>query len=274
MRVMVAAGISLLAFAAITAGTWVLGKQRIHPRSFLMSFLTSAGRLHESSGEVLPYRMFEPRAVPAGSTVPLVVVLHSAYESGTNNVSQLTATVRLFTSRTYQRIRKAYIVAPQSPAGLQWTDLPPKHAPLVNYDMSSIDVSWRERAVDQLIEELIATHPIDPDRISITGESMGATGTWDMLYRYPDRFAAAVTLNGRADPRVAPAIAHIAIRSFHGEHDPLSPVTNSTSMVDALMQAGADAELTILDAAHGIAHRTWTEELYEWMTAQRRSGPE
>ena len=275
MRVMIAAGSTILALASIAAGVRALGRPRISPGSILVPFLTSARRLRErSSGEVLPYRLFEPRNVPAGSIVPLIVVLHTAYESGSNNLSQLTATVRLLTSRAYQRIENAYIVAPQAPAGLQWVDLPPKRYPIVNYDMSAIEVSWRERAIAQLVEELLVDYPIDPDRVSITGESMGATGAWDMLFRYPNRFAAAVVLNGRSDPHVARAIAHIAIRVFHGEHDSLSPVSNSTTMMDALRQAGADAELTILDAAHGIADLTWTGDLYRWMTAQRRWGAE
>lgn len=274
MTVMIATGAVLLILAAMGAGLLFLRSARLSPSSILLPFRTSGRRLVEAqSGELLQYRLFEPGNVRGGSTVPLVVVLHTAYESGGNNLSQLTTTIRLLTSRAYQRIQGAYVVVPQSPRGLQWIDAPPQPVPLVNYDMAAVDVSWRERAIAQLVRELVAAYPIDPRRVSITGESMGATGTWSMLYRFPDVFSAAVTLSGRSDPAIAPEIAHVPVRSFHGKHDSISLLSNSTTMTDALRRAGADAELTILDAGHGIADLTWTRDLYRWMTGQRRPTP-
>ena len=43
---------------------------------------------------------------------------------------------------------------------------------------------------------------IDPDRISVTGASMGGAATWYIASHYPDRFAAAARFCGYCDYRL------------------------------------------------------------------------
>jgi predicted esterase len=53
-----------------------------------------------------------------------------------------------------------------------------------------------ETEVLDAIDWALATYPIDPERVSITGISMGGTGAAHFGLRYPDRFAAAAALAG------------------------------------------------------------------------------
>lgn len=53
-----------------------------------------------------------------------------------------------------------------------------------------------EREVMAAVEWALARYPIDPDRVSITGVSMGGTGTGHIGLRYADRFSAAAPLCG------------------------------------------------------------------------------
>jgi predicted esterase len=53
-----------------------------------------------------------------------------------------------------------------------------------------------EDDVMRVIDWALATYPIDPDRVTITGMSMGGIGTAAVALRHPDRFAAAEPLCG------------------------------------------------------------------------------
>ena len=55
---------------------------------------------------------------------------------------------------------------------------------------------------------------IDAKRLYITGLSMGGFGTWDILARHPDRFAAAIPICGGGIPELPPVVresAHLGL---------------------------------------------------------------
>jgi poly(3-hydroxybutyrate) depolymerase len=58
---------------------------------------------------------------------------------------------------------------------------------------------YRDQGEDDVLRVLdwaLATYPIDPDRVTITGMSMGGIGSAAIAFRHPDRFAAAEPLCG------------------------------------------------------------------------------
>ncbi len=147
------------------------------------------------------------------------------------------------------------------------------------------DQWWRVSTLSALVEELAARPDVDPDRIYLTGLSMGGYGTWDLLAALPDRFAAAIPICGGGETaRVWPEQAngfeldellkakHVPLRVFHGSDDPVIPVEESRLLVEALQAAGADVELTVYP---GVGHDSWTRtyadpELFTWLFAQSR----
>jgi predicted esterase len=48
----------------------------------------------------------------------------------------------------------------------------------------------------ETIDWVLAHYPIDPDRVSIAGHSMGGTGATELAFHYPDRFSAISSLAG------------------------------------------------------------------------------
>ena len=74
-------------------------------------------------------------------------------------------------------------------------------------------------AVIKLIDELVASQPVDAGRIYLTGLSMGGYGTWDLLWREPKRFAAAIPICGAGVVEEAANIAKIPVWVFHGDKD-------------------------------------------------------
>jgi predicted peptidase len=170
-----------------------------------------------------------------------------------------------------QSVARSFVLAPQCPPGDQWIERHDR-APFRTYDQKRFRESDASRMTLEVIRQLAARFPIDPARIYVTGFSMGGSGTWDMITRHPEVFAAAVPVTGVGDPSRAPVIARLPIWAFHGELDDVSPVENSRKMMAALRQAGSDARYTELaGVGHGSAGPAYSNaELYGWLFAQRR----
>ena len=125
-----------------------------------------------------------------------------------------------------------------------------------------------------LIEKTIDEFNIDRNRIYIVGQSGGGASTWGMLALYPEFFAAAVPLCGRANVKTAPTLVkgNVPIWVFHGAADHVIPVEASRLMVEALQKAGGEPRYTEYPK---VKHDVWVDafsdpELYNWLFEQRR----
>ena len=91
--------------------------------------------------------------------------------------------------------------------------------------------------VSDLIDEIIQKYPVDPDRVYITGGSMGGLGTWCLAYINPKRPAAIAPFCSPSDPENAKMLNKIPIWIFHGDADDYFPVKASRDMKNALEAA-------------------------------------
>ena len=119
----------------------------------------------------------------------------------------------------------------------------------------------------------IEKHPIDPDRVYVTGQSMGGAGTFGAMFLRPDAFAAAIPVAGRWDPKDAGKMKNIAIGVFHGDQDKVVPTDYSRAMVDAIRKAGGSPKYTEYE---GVGHNSWSEtyaspETWKWLFQQERT---
>jgi dienelactone hydrolase len=215
-----------------------------------------------SRGFVLPYRLFRPAST---GPVPLVLFLHGAGERGDDNQRQLAAGepngALVWATPEWQAQHPCLVVAPQCPVGSRWVEVPfeggsytlaPEPAPALHAALE---------LVDALDEELAIA------RRYLTGLSMGGYGAWDAIVRRPERFAAAVPLAGGGDPTQAARLVGLPIWAFHGELDPVVPVSGSREMVAALERAGGAPRYTeYAGADHEIWNRTYADpSLAEWL---------
>lgn len=179
---------------------------------------------------------------------PLILFLHGAGERG--KAIELVATQGL-PKRLAEGVSLPFIVvSPQCPEGVRWTTPP----------------------LAKLLDEIERDHAVDPDRVYVTGMSMGGAGTWSMAATYPSRFAAIAPVCGRGDVSTARAIAHLPAWVFHGARDDTVPLRASEEMVDALRACGAEPRFTVYPDA---GHDSWTAtyenpELYAWLLEHRR----
>ena len=170
-------------------------------------------------------------------SAPLIVALHGAGERGDD-----------FTKISVHGLAKyieagldipAVVIAPQCPEGFIWN--------LLTFELK------------ELIDFIVSEYNIDPDRISITGLSMGGYGTWEMGMSYPGFFAALAPVCGGGVSWRAELIGKTPVWAFHGDCDSVVPPINSLEMCERLKASGGEVKLTLF---HGVEHNSW-EPAYE-----------
>jgi predicted peptidase len=126
--------------------------------------------------------------------------------------------------------------------------------------------------LNALLDEIVATYAVDPDRLYLTGLSMGGDGAWALAIRYPARFAAVVPIAARGNKYEVCSLKETPIWAFHGANDTVVPPSESEEMVKALEECGVNVRFTLYPDAE---HDSWTEtynnpELYTWLLQQSR----
>lgn len=134
---------------------------------------------------------------------------------------------------------------------------------------------WPEKieTLVALLDEIQSDYAVDPNRVYLTGLSMGGFGTWALACAHPERFAAIVPICGGGQRYLAGRLKNVPVWAFHGAKDPVVPLAESQTMVQAVTRAGGQAKLTVYPDAQ---HDSWTvtyenPELYDWLLSQERA---
>jgi predicted peptidase len=230
-------------------------------------------------GERMPYRLFTPARLDPGRAYPLVVFLHGAGGSGTDNVKQLDGGnvygALVWTLPANQARHPAFVLAPQSNWNWPCTLFDPKNPPKVAADIKLCPpgaLGIGAGLAFEVIDSLLGSLPIDRSRIYVTGFSMGGAGAWHMIAQRPRFFAAAVPVSGRGHPETAPQTKDVPVWSFHGVQDDVEPVSSSRAMIEAIRNAGGSPRHSEYpDLGHNAFVWAYTEPaLVEWLFAQKR----
>jgi predicted peptidase len=197
------------------------------------------------------YRLYLPPGYAQGSKRwPLVLFLHGAGERGTDLTALAhTGLTKLAGTRTFPFILVAPQVAPEE--------------------------IWSTAALAALVERLTKDLPVDPDRVYLTGLSMGAFGGWELATTYPDRFAAVVLISGGGNPVPACRLRGVPVWLVHGRKDDVIPVEESELLARRLQACGGRVRLTVYpDVGHDAWSQTYEDpEFLSWLLGQRREPP-
>ena len=230
-----------------------------------------------------PYRLVEPAAAAlqaeTSGRLPLVVFLHGSGERGADNEAQLKHFAGATATEAFQAKHPCFVLAVQCPADERWADVTPGTDGKPNWGaglQTKAEPTRALRAVELALDEVMRTKPVDPDRVYLTGLSMGGFGSFDLAVRMPGRFAALVSVCGGGDPGRAAALRALPVMVAHGIDDPVVPIACSRVMADAIRAAGGS--VTVREYP-GVGHDAWTraytdadDGVLAWMFAQRRRG--
>lgn len=221
-----------------------------------------------AAGKTLSYRELSPANPAKGERYPLVLVLHGSGERGNDNAAQLAYYGPAFAAPEAMAKHPCFVLAPQCPKDRRWVEVDwaaPAHA-LPQEPSDPLGLAL------ELVDQAMKTLPVDPDRIYITGISMGGFGTWDAICRRPGFFAAAIPICGGGDLNQAPKLTAQPIWAFHGADDPVVQPARTTGMVAAIEKAGGHPKMTIYP---GVKHDSWVKALKDpeflaWLFGQKR----
>ena len=223
------------------------------------------------AGVAYPYEIYVPANYSPAQHWPVILFLHGAGERGSDRLLQ-TSNALGAAIRRAPTAYPAIVIFPQVPNDSTWVGIPAQVA------MGALD-----RAA--------AEFRIDPDRVYLTGLSMGGNGTWHLAYNNPDRFAAIAPVcafvtrlpnrpyksavpadSAAAFSTLAKRIAKLPTWIFHGEVDQTVPVAQSRQAVEALRSAGGDVRYTeFLGMDHNVWDATYASpQFVTWLFAQRR----
>lgn len=126
--------------------------------------------------------------------------------------------------------------------------------------------------LNSMLDDLLEDYSVDPNRVYLTGISLGGNGAWLWSLANPTRFAAVVPICGTGLYWYARRLSKTPVWAFHGADDEVIPVKESIDMVEQINRAGGNARLTIYN---NIGHNSWDNayndpKLYEWILKQKR----
>jgi dienelactone hydrolase len=137
-----------------------------------------------------------------------------------------------------------------------------------------------EADVLRAMDHVQKAYHVDPDRVHLTGLSMGGGGTWHIGLRYPDRFASITPVCGVADldlmpwtagwgaldkelmgltgyTRIAENASNLQVFVFHGDEDDAVNVVASRKMMEAFEKAGLAGKSAHYFELPGVTHFSW-----------------
>ncbi len=249
---------------------------------FLASTLVSAqwqskyeAKMLIEGNDTLRYRIMYPKNFQEDGNYPVILFLHGAGERGSDNQRQLTHGAKLFATDYLQEEYPAIVIFPQCPEESYWAS--------VDVDRSSYPINLEFRYNEgptkplEMVMDLLETtieHEYTNDRqVYLMGLSMGGMGTFELLNRKPDTFAAAIPICGGGDPDTVSMYAkNTPLWVFHGAQDNVVNPLQSMEMVSALLKTGAHPKFTMYDFAN---HNSWDPafaepDLLPWLFSKKK----
>ncbi len=227
-------------------------------------------------GDTLPYRIMLPKNYDTAKKYPVVFFLHGRGESGNDNEKQLTNGSEFFLRDSIRDRYPAIVVFPQCSAKSYWSNVN-----MVTYD-SSTAKRWfyfipggsptlPMQLLQNLVNNVLERFSGNRQQVYVGGLSMGAMGTYELVRRMPNTFAAAFAICGGAHPATAPQLKQTAWWIFHGLKDDVVPPEKSRIIADALISAGAKVKATFYPTAN---HNSWDPafaepQLMHWLFSNK-----
>ncbi|MCA9115865.1 MAG: prolyl oligopeptidase family serine peptidase [Planctomycetaceae bacterium] len=122
-----------------------------------------------------------------------------------------------------------------------------------------------------ILDDVSRDYAVDPERVILTGWSMGGHGVWSLAAKHPDRFAALVPVAAGGEPEVAARVKDLPVWAFHGRLDRAVPAVTGRKMVEAHQAAGGSSRFTeVRSEGHAVWRYAYgTDAVLRWMQNPR-----
>lgn len=221
----------------------------------------------------LNYRILYPLDFDKTKKYPLVLFLHGAGERGDDNESQLIHGGKLF----LDSIEKypAIVVFPQCPSESSWANITVTEGDGDSRNftfLTNTEATEPLSLVMELLEDLLARDYIAASRLYLSGLSMGGFGTFELMWRIPEKIACSLPICGGGAADKAIEMKDIPTWIFHGTADRIVHPRYSLSMVRAIQNTGGRAKISLYPE---VNHNSWDRafgepEYLNWMFSKSK----
>ena len=210
--------------------------------------------------DTLHYRILKPLNYDLNKQYPVHLFLHGAGERGNDNISQLTQGGKLFLKKENREKYNSWVIFPQCSENDRWPSLKSDTWNKVfNNKITKPNKSLG--LVIKLMDEFIEKKQVDKQKIYVGGLSMGGMGTFEILYRRPNMFAAATPICGNGSKKLASFYAEkVPIWIFHGSDDKVVSPKHSLEIAKAIIVSGGSPKMTLYEKT---GHDSWTNAFAE-----------
>lgn len=198
--------------------------------------------IQRSGKPALKYTISIPENIAEQATLPLILALHySGHDSGSSNGASFFGEEMLYDliDPAFSNLN-AMIVAPDAPAS-DW--LAPES----------------EAYVVTLTRSLLASYRIDPNKVVLTGYSIGGTGAWLLGTKYPSLFSLMIPVSADASS-ISASVTALTVKNtnvkqlvyvIHSKKDELFAFSSTQAFVNTLQAKHVQIQLNALeDASH------------------------
>lgn len=215
-----------------------------------------------SSGNTYPVNIILPEKFDENKSYPLVVYLHAEYQAGDNGTSHVLNNnpfiKSLYTEATDD---DAVILAMQLPKSMTWTDTG-KRDEVYTYSEENEPAALRD--LDELVELALAGtcgFRADKKKLSLVGQSNGGTAVYDLLTRYPNKYARAAIAGAATAENID--IGKTELKIFHGGKDIFFDERTTASFADSL--DGSVSYKSFPQEDHNVWSAAFDRELSLWV---------
>lgn len=227
-----------------------------------------------AKGDTLKYRILYPKNFDAGKKYPVILFLHGRGESGSDNERQLDNGGKLFIDENFRNNNEVITIFPQCAANSYWANVEIETVQNKRF-FTFVKGGKPTKSMNLVllfISEFFKNTFVDPTRIYVGGLSMGGMGTFEILRRKPDTFAAAFAICGGDNVQNVKKYKHVPLWIFHGGLDDVVTPQFSYGVYRERKKLGNEAKFTLyLKANHNSWDSAFAEpELLPWLLSNKK----
>lgn len=213
------------------------------------------------NGSDYVYKILYPIDFSNENKYPVILFLHGAGERGNDNEAQLVHGKSLFLDSI--GAYPAIVIFPQCPKDDYWASVEKSKNNENKNVFRFITPDNPTNSLDnviQLLDHYLEEPYVDANRIYLSGLSMGGMGTFELLWRRPNTFAAAIPICGGGAVSKAPLMRDTPLWIIHGTEDMVVPPFHSIRMMKAIQKSGGTARISLYK---GLGHNSWDRAFSE-----------
>jgi len=221
------------------------------------------------------YRILFPENFNPSEKYPVLFVLHGAGERGNNNESQLVHGGKLFLKDEVRKNFPAIVIFPQCPRDSYWANVniaPNEQGKRTFTFLEGGKPTKAMHALQNMVKDFLKKPFVNKEQVYIGGLSMGGMGTYELLRRKRNTFAAAFAICGGDNTNNIDKYKKVPLWIFHGGKDDIVDPAFSIAISERLKTIGSEVKFSLYPNAN---HNSWDSafaepQLLPWLFSHKK----